>query len=509
MILSLKSNLIATLGSQLYMAIVGVAVLPLYLKYMGAEAYGLFGFFSMLQVWFTLLDLGLTPTLGRETARFRAKLLSDLDFLRIFRSLSVLFYLLAIVGGGTFLLCSNVIASHWLKAKSLGVDEVTFCVQNMAVCAALRWVSGLYRGVISGAERLVWLGTFTTLITTFRFLLVIPIMHYFGMSARSFFAYQTIITGIEVLGLGLKARALKPGISSQEKIGWSLGSVKSLFKFSFVISFTSSVWILITQVDKFILSNRLSLEEYGYFTLAILIANGILVVITPISTSLMPRLANLEAQNKHSELVKIYRLMTQFVAAFIGSICVTLIFCSKPLLWIWLGDHALVERISPLLKLYACGNGVFALTAFPYYLQYAKGDLRLHFIGHVILLIFFIPLLIYVTVFYGPIGAGFTWIGMNIIYLLGWGGVIHRRFEPGLHKRWLLNDVSKILIVLISLGIISSLVTISIQSRVMSFIYVLGFAVSALTFSSLASAEVQKKIKQFLFARKGRIQHVN
>ena len=44
-------------------------MLPMYIKYMGAEAYGLVGFFSMLQAWFNLLDLRLTPTIGRETAR--------------------------------------------------------------------------------------------------------------------------------------------------------------------------------------------------------------------------------------------------------------------------------------------------------------------------------------------------------------------------------------------------------------------------------------------------------
>ena len=31
---------------------------PLYIKYMGAEAYGLVGFFTMLQAWFGLLDMG-------------------------------------------------------------------------------------------------------------------------------------------------------------------------------------------------------------------------------------------------------------------------------------------------------------------------------------------------------------------------------------------------------------------------------------------------------------------
>ncbi|WBE25080.1 oligosaccharide flippase family protein [Denitrificimonas caeni] len=66
----LRHNVIASYVSQIYVAGIGILILPLYIKYMGAEAYGLVGFFTMLQACFALLDLGLTPTIARETARY-------------------------------------------------------------------------------------------------------------------------------------------------------------------------------------------------------------------------------------------------------------------------------------------------------------------------------------------------------------------------------------------------------------------------------------------------------
>ena len=33
-------------------------MVPLYVRYMGVEAYGLVGFYAMLQGWFMLLDMG-------------------------------------------------------------------------------------------------------------------------------------------------------------------------------------------------------------------------------------------------------------------------------------------------------------------------------------------------------------------------------------------------------------------------------------------------------------------
>lgn len=54
--MSLKSNIAANYASQLYTTLIGIVLVPLYLQYMGTEAYGLVGFFVMLQAWFNLLD---------------------------------------------------------------------------------------------------------------------------------------------------------------------------------------------------------------------------------------------------------------------------------------------------------------------------------------------------------------------------------------------------------------------------------------------------------------------
>ena len=49
----------------------GFVFVPVYISYLGIEAYGLIGLFATLQAWLSLLDLGLSPTLNREMARLR------------------------------------------------------------------------------------------------------------------------------------------------------------------------------------------------------------------------------------------------------------------------------------------------------------------------------------------------------------------------------------------------------------------------------------------------------
>ena len=47
--MSLKKNILASYVSQTYVTLIGIVMVPVYVKYMGVEAYGLVGIFTMLR----------------------------------------------------------------------------------------------------------------------------------------------------------------------------------------------------------------------------------------------------------------------------------------------------------------------------------------------------------------------------------------------------------------------------------------------------------------------------
>ncbi|HEX2721550.1 MAG TPA: hypothetical protein VHM24_01430, partial [Gemmatimonadaceae bacterium] len=120
---------------------------------------------------------------------------------------------------------------------------------------------------------------------------------------------------------------------------------------------------------------------------------------------------------------------------------------AEQLLWAWTGNPELARNGAPVLRLYALGNGIGAIAVFPYYLQYAKGNMRLHVIGNIVFLVLLAPSLVWATINYGAVGAGWAWLFSNMTYLLGWTPLVHRRFEPGLHHRWLGEDVAALSLV--------------------------------------------------------------
>ncbi|MDZ4257988.1 MAG: oligosaccharide flippase family protein [Gemmatimonadales bacterium] len=486
--MSLKRNVVANYASQLYATMIGIVLIPLFLTYMGPEAYGLVGFFAMLQAWFNVLDLGLTPTLARESARFFGGALAPIDYRRLYRALSTIFLSVAAIGGGLLFALAPVVSDKWLQVRELPVGQVVSAVQIMALSVAMRWMGGLYRGVITGAERLVWLGGFNALIATLRFAAVFLSMSIWGYTPAVFFWHQLVVAALELLFLYLKSQGLLPVRSAgAEPIGWSFRQIRPLLRFSLTIALTSSIWILVTQTDKLILSGLVPLSEYGYFTLAVLAAGGITILTGPISTALLPRLAHLHAQGNHAEIVRLYHKSAQLVSVITGSLAVTLVVCAEPLLFAWTGNRELTQAAAPILQLYAIGNGLLALGAFPYYLQYALGDLRLHLIGNVVMVCVLVPAIGLAATRAGGIGAGWVWVVLNALYLFGWVGYVHAKLVPGLHSGWIVDNVFLIILPTALVGWLVGLTTFNAQTRTLAFAQTLLVGLASLATATLAS----------------------
>ncbi len=481
--MSLRNNILASYTSQLYVALIGILVVPTLIGIMGSESYGLVGFYSMLQAWFGMLDMGMSPSVSREAARYQGGATSAMDYRRLVRALEDIFVFIALACGSILFFSSGSIAEGWLNYNELEVAVVVQAVQVMVLIVALRWICGLYRGVIIGSQRLVWLSAISITLATLRFVVVIPVLLIFGETPRVFFSYQLCIAVVELGILAAYAYWLLPRLKDGERISWEWAPLKPVLRFSLTIAFTSSVWVMVTQVDKLILSGMLNLGDYGYFSLAVLAASTIMLLSGPVGQALMPRLSRLEAEHQHDKLVHVYRTGTQLVAILAGSASITVACMSRPLLLAWTGDEELTDFAAPVLTLYAIGNGFLAVSAFPYYMQFAKGNLRLHLIGNMVFVVMLVPSIVWAARGYGAIGAGWVWLGMNALSFFAWLPFVHSKFAPGLNKYWYTKDTTFLILPAAITGVCLSTQVPDGLSRFMFFVVTVGVALAVISSS--------------------------
>ena len=441
----LSHNILANYVSQIYTSLIGILILPLYLSYMGSEAFGLIGFYTLLQSWFSLLDMGLTPSVARETARLHGGAITVLSYRNLLRALQLIFFVIMIIGLSVLFLSADYLAHSWLKIQTLSIAQVQIAIQLMAFSIALRWMSSLYRAVITGAEQFVWLSGYSVVITTLRYIGVLGVLIFIGTMPVLFFTYQLLIAVFELFLLRNKVFQGLPIEPSSQVLVSSFSSlwqsVKPIVPFALSIAFTSSIWIIVTQTDKLILSKLLSLTEYGYFSLAVIAASGVMMISSPISAALIPRMARLKAEGNEKGMLAVYRHTTRLVAMIVIPVTLLLSLYPEKILWIWTNNLAASEAAGPVLRLYALGNALLAFVAFAYYLQYAHGEMKLHIFGNILFICILLPSIICATYYYGMIGAGWVWFLANGLWLVLWVPIVHARFAKGLHWLWLFQDI--------------------------------------------------------------------
>lgn len=458
MSINIRINLIANYASQIYVTCVGIIVLPMYLKYLGVEAYGLIGFYSMLQAWFQLLDIGLSPTMSRETSRFNGSDNNAITLRHLLRVMEMIFITTGAAGAILLIAASSFIVENWLKIQSLSQSSVVESLCIIAAIIALRWISGLYRSAVTGFESFVWLGYFNVIIATVRFVLVLPVFIYINADITTYFYYQLCVGVFELSILIIKTYRLLPRLPGVSFSPFDWSPLNKILKFSLSIAFTGSIWILVTQIDKLLLSKLLTLKEYGYFTIAVLVANGITLIAAPFSAVLLTRMSKLASQNNDNEMIVLYRNASQIIACIVVPVALILACFSEQILWAWTGSKEITAEASPVLAIYALGNAVLALAAFAYYLQFAKGDMKLHLIGNGLFIIILLPAIIKGSTEYGMIGAAYAWLISNTLYFVFWVPKVHKKFLNNFHLNWLRNDIAPAIL-------FSSLITLLVSQN--------------------------------------------
>ncbi len=438
-----RATLIVGYAAQLYSAVVSILFAPYVLGAIGAEAYGLVGFLLIAQAWFQLLDAGLSPALTREAARYRGGEGSARSVRGTIRGLDVVVSAIAVPALVAAWAFSDDIARHWLNPETLPLSVVADTVVMMMGILLLRWISGVRRGALVGFERHASIYAVNIAVSTLRYPAIVALFSWMHPSATLYFQYQLAVGLIEVAALWLLSRSLVPETGTPG-IAESLGRLRGLWPFLASHGTLALIWILITQTDKLVLSATLSLSAFGLFSLAAAAAAGVNLIVLPISQMLMPKLSRLHAAGDAEAEIAAYRAATRLATMLLAAVASVFGAFGDTFMFAWTGRPDIASSTGTILALYAVGNALMGVGAFPYYLQFARGRLHLLMVGMVGFVTLVTPILAWAGMHYGAIGAAWVWFAGWAVYLASWVTFSHRRLIGALWWRWLGDDVLRI-----------------------------------------------------------------
>ena len=151
----LKIELVASFAGTGWSGLVQLACIPAYIKLMGIESYGLIGFYLVLQAMLQVLDLGLSPTMNREMARYSVHLEKASEARDLVRTVEMGYWFIGLMIGAGIVITSHWLAIHWIKASALSSRSVVQAVMLMGVLAVFQWPVSFYQGGLMGLRRQV------------------------------------------------------------------------------------------------------------------------------------------------------------------------------------------------------------------------------------------------------------------------------------------------------------------------------------------------------------------
>jgi O-antigen/teichoic acid export membrane protein len=109
----------------------------------------------------------------------------------------------------------------------------------------------------------------------------------------------------------------------------------------------------------------------------------------------------------------LYRRGSRWMSALGLGGALVLAVLAEPVLLAWTGDADIANKMSGVLAVYSVGYGFTCLAVFPYYLQYALGELRLHLWGNVLMLVVLVPAVWWVAPLWGSLGTAMGGFGVG------------------------------------------------------------------------------------------------
>jgi O-antigen/teichoic acid export membrane protein len=428
----------ANIGGRVWSSLLGLALVPLYIRLLGIEAFGLIGFYTTLQAVFGIFDLGLRTTLSRELAQRSVQPGSAASMRDLTRTLECVYWGVAALIGIAVMTLAPLIAGSWVQAQQLSRTSVQQAVLLMGLTLALQFPFDLYAGGLLGLERQVLLNGMTTLMATVRGFGALAVLYIIGAQIQYFFAWQIIISGLQT---ALCAALLWRSLPRGGRPRFQLALLIDIWRFAAGMAGISLLSLLLMQLDKVLLSRLLPLAEFGYYNLASTLSSGLLVVIGSLFTAIFPRLSQLVALGDTQELAALYHRGCQIMAVLLLPPALVAALFAPELLLLWTNDALVVDRAHLLVSLLLIGTALNGLNTIPYALQVASGWTKLPFYQNLIAVVLFVPLLLWAVAAMGAVGAAIGWIGINAGYVLIGVPVMHTRLLPREQWRWYRQDV--------------------------------------------------------------------
>ncbi|WP_299757615.1 oligosaccharide flippase family protein [uncultured Pontibacter sp.] len=345
---------------------------PVFLKYLGAEMYGLWMLINSLIASIGVLNGGLSDATIKFISKYRA-LEDHSSIIRIFRatySITLVVFALAV---GIVLLTSKWLVSSGMFVITPALRlEAVLAMQIATIAFSLKLLEQIFFAYFKAYERYdiyskISIVSKAVALTTG----VILVLNGFSLSAlllgNVIVLFISILLQSTLVGQKLGYSAFIPYFNKQ--------TVVEVFSFSSWAWIQTIISVFSAHLDRYIVAAAVSVEALAYYSIGLLVATQIHNVFAAGSGFIFPLITKRIEQN--IEIKPIYYRM-QLIVISTGILCIAcLVFVQDIAFTLWLGpeSYALAESF---ITWFLCFEVLLITSIIPYYYLIASGHIKLN-----------------------------------------------------------------------------------------------------------------------------------
>jgi O-antigen/teichoic acid export membrane protein len=404
------------LAGSLVPLLVGVLSIPVTIRGIGVDAFGVLSFAWAVLGYFTLFDLGLS--------RATTKLMADMIGRRVLERLPALVWTsvvlsaaLGVAGGVTIAVLSNPLLGHVLKiAPTLATDaRRSFLLLGFGLPAVL--VSNTFKGALEADQQFVLVNLVKIPASAAMFALpALGVALGFGLTG---IVWMLVLSRFAaVIAYGASCAAVFPALRRGR---FDKAELRPLLTYGGWVTISNVLGPVLTYADRFVIGAMLSTAAVAYYTAPYEIVTRLWIVPASMVTALFPAFSASAARHGHSAIGRYCRPSIKYLLIIITPIVVVLALFAHSILSFWLGKD-FADRGTTVFQVLAVGVLLNSLTQVPFTLLQAleRADLPAKF--YVIELALYVPFVAFLVSRMGIVGAAWAWtarVGLDCLLHFG------------------------------------------------------------------------------------------
>ncbi len=484
-----------------------IVFVPLYLRLMGAESYGLVVAYATVIASLQVLDAGWTNLLSRQLALRMGhdEAASSGSPANLVRTIECVSWSMGVLVGASCVVLAPLIAEKWFITKELSVGEITDALRLMGLIIAIQWPSMAYQGAMIGLQEQVSLNVIRVTTSSLQALGAAFILWKISHTVEAFFVWVLLMQTSNTFWMRWtlwKRIAVKEYM--RPRFDWN--ELTGSWRFALGVAGIALISSVLTQADKIVLSRSVPLEAFAIYGVAYTVCGVLGFISGPILQAVLPPMTQQSVEADDSRLRRMYLHSSELVAFIVVPAWMTLTFHAQELMSIWMGAGNRANMAAALIPVLAAGSLLNAIVTLPYGLQIAHGWTSLSVTKNVITVAVSFPALLWAVQHYGTMGAAAIWAAINASYLLFEIPIMHRRILKDAMGVWYLRAVA----IPVGIGIVAGLLSRrilppAVGSTAYSLLYLsLSFAATAAVLAAVLPAirrDIRKKLNLMALTR--------